>query len=343
MKSPQLASARVAIVHDWLTGMRGGEAVLEAIAELFPEAPIFTLLAYPERLSNGLRSRKIVTSWLQNLPAAESRYRHYLPLMPFAVESLDLSGYDLILSSSHCVAKGVKVDPQAFHLSYIHAPMRYVWERFDDYFGPGRSGWLTRLGARVLRSWLQSWDLRSSRGVSTFISNSQFIADQVERIYGRKSFVVHPFADLDRFLQKTRQAADFYLIVGAFAPYKRVDLAIEVFNELRLPLKIIGSGQDEDRLRALAGPTVEFLGSCSDSEVAQALSNCRALIFPGVEDFGITPIEAMAAGAPVIALGQGGAKESVTSETGMFFPEPTKQSLQSAVMQWELRLPNLEN
>jgi glycosyltransferase involved in cell wall biosynthesis len=344
MSLSSLSSARVALVHDWLTGMRGGEAVLEAIAELFPSAPIFTLLSYPEKLSPSLRAREIHSSWLQRLPGAEKRYRHYLPLMPQAIESLDLRDYDLILSSSHCVAKGVRKGAGAFHLSYVHAPMRYIWDRFEDYFGPGRAGVVTRLGARILRPGLQSWDRHSSRGVDAYISNSHFIAEQVRRIYGRESAVVHPFADLSRFLDRPRRAEDFYLMLGAFAPYKRVDLAIEVFNELQLPLKIIGSGQDEGRLRSLAGPRVEFLGACTDEQVAEWLSKCRALIFPGVEDFGITPIEAMAAGAPVIALGQGGVGvlETVTAETGLFFDRPAHESLREAILHWEARRPDFE-
>ena len=215
MTSPSSSAPRVALVHDWLTGMRGGEAVLEAIAELFPEAPIFTLLAYPDKLSPALRSRELKTSWMQRLPNAEHRYRHYLPLMPAAIESLDLSEYDLIISSSHCVAKGIRKKPGAFHLSYIHAPMRYMWDRFEDYFGPGRAGWLTRAGALSLRPLLQSWDLRSSRGVDAFVSNSAFIGAQVERIYGVRSSVVHPFANLSRFSAGPRRPEEFYLMGGA--------------------------------------------------------------------------------------------------------------------------------
>jgi glycosyltransferase involved in cell wall biosynthesis len=329
------AAPKVALVHDWLTGMRGGEAVLEAIAELFPQAPIFTLLAYPEKLSPALRSRELKTSWMQRLPDAERRYRHYLPLMPAAIESLDLSEYDLVISSSHCVAKGVRKKPGAFHLSYIHAPMRYIWDRFEDYFGPGRSGWITRAAALSLRPLLQSWDLRSSRGVDAFVSNSAFIGAQVERIYGTPAAVVHPFANLSRFSALARRPEDFYLMVGAFAPYKRVDIAIEACNRLGLSLKIVGSGQDERRLRELAGPTVEFLGSCTDDEVSTLYSRAKAFLFPGVEDFGITPIEAMASGVPVIALGQGGALETVTAKTGRFFAEPTVEALAECLQNFE--------
>jgi glycosyltransferase involved in cell wall biosynthesis len=323
---------KVALVHDWLTGMRGGEAVLEAIAELFPEAPIFTLIAFPEKLSSTLRSRDIRTSWLQKMPWIESRYRHYLPLMPWAIESLDLSHYDLVISSSHCVAKGIKKRPDARHITYLHAPMRYMWDRFEDYFSPSKAGLVTRTVAQILRPWLQTWDRNSSRGVDQLLVNSRFIGEQAKRIYGLESTTLHPFASLERFLSLKRNPQDFYLMVGAFAPYKRVDLAIQVFNDLKLPLWIVGSGQEEARLRALAGPTIRFMGSCDDRTVAELYSECRAFIFPGVEDFGITPLEAMASGAPVIAFKMGGALETVTSDTGLFFESQTTESLRSAIL-----------
>lgn len=326
---------KVAIVHDWLTGMRGGEAVLEAIAELYPGAPIHTLIAFPEALSPGLRARPIVTTWMQRLPGVRERYRHFLPLMPFAIESLDLSAYDLVVSSSHCVAKGVRKREGAFHACYIHAPMRYMWDRFGDYFSPAKSGWITRTAARMLRPWFQRWDRRSSRGVDLFVANSGFIASQVGRIYQRPAQVLHPFASLSRFLSSPRRPDLFYLMVGAFAPYKRVDLAIEAFNQLGLPLWIVGSGQEEARLRAMAGPTIRFFGSADDETVSDLYSRCRAFVFPGVEDFGITPLEAMASGAPVIAFAEGGALETVTPETGVFFAEQTVHAIEAAIRQVE--------
>jgi glycosyltransferase involved in cell wall biosynthesis len=326
---------KVALVHDWLTGMRGGEAVLEAISELFPNAPLYSLIAFPEKLSPALKSREIHTSWMQRLPFVETRYRHYLPLMPFAIESLDLSEYDLIVSSSHCVAKGIRKRPDAVHVCYLHAPMRYMWERFDDYFNPQKAGWLTRWVAAVLRPWLQSWDVRSSRSVDLLISNSRFIGEQARRHYGLQFEVLHPFAQLERFLSRERRPENFYLMVGAFAPYKRVDLAIEAFNELGLPLWIVGGGQDEEKLRRMARPNVRFLGSLENEAVGDLYSRCRAFVFPGVEDFGITPLEAMASGAPVIALAEGGALETVTSETGVFFDRQTVESIKQAVQRTE--------
>ncbi len=313
---------RVALVHDWLTGMRGGESCLEAISEIFPSAELFTLVRVPEKISPELRAIPAHTSWLQKIPKAESKYRHFLPLMPSMIEKFDLSGFDLIISSSHCVAKGIIKSPHAVHISYVYAPMRYIWDRYDEYFGPGQASIPVRLAARMLRTSLQAWDRKVSQPsrVDSLIAISQFISGQIRNAYNRESQVVYPFANLERF-SSPRQAESFYLMVSAFAPYKRIDVAIRAFNQMKLPLKIIGSGQNEDQLRAMAGPNVEFLGALTNEEIAHAYSKCRAFIFPGVEDFGITPVEAMAAGAPVIALKKGGVLETVTEETGIFYDE----------------------
>lgn len=327
---------KVALVHDWLTGMRGGEYVFEAIAELFPQAELFTLLYVPGKISPLLTTLKRHTSWLQKVPQAEKRYRHFLPFMPSMIESFDLTGFDLIISSSHCVAKGIRKPKDAVHVSYVHAPMRYMWDRYDEYFGPGRSSLPVSLAARILRKRLQQWDKNSSQPnrIDHLIANSQFIANQIQTAYGREAEVIHPFAQLDRF-HGHRKAGHHYLIVTAFAPYKRIDLAIEAFNQLQLPLLIVGSGQNESQLRKLAGPTVELLGSLSNAAIADLYSKCKAFVFPGVEDFGITPIEAMAAGAPVIALKEGGATESVTEKTGIFFYPQTVEALKEAVLKLE--------
>lgn len=332
--SPQ--RLRVALVHDWLTGMRGGEYVLEAIAELFKRPDLFTLLYVPGKISPTLTTLKRHTSWLQKVPGAEKRYRHFLPWMPGMIESFDLTGFDLVISSSHCVAKGIQKPPGSVHLSYIHAPMRYMWDRYDDYFGPGRSSPWVRLAAKTLRPRLQAWDRKvsSETRVDSFVANSQFIADQVKRNYGRKAQVIHPFANATRFSQP-RQPGRNYFMVTAFAPYKRIDLAIEAFNQLKLPLLIVGSGQDQERLKKKAGPTIEFLGNLSNAAIADLYSKCRAFIFPGIEDFGITPLEAMAAGAPVIALQEGGVTETVTAKTGIFFHPQTTDALIQAIQEME--------
>lgn len=329
-------SLRVALVHDWLTGMRGGEYVLEALIELFPQAELFTLLHVPSSVSEKISSLKIHTSWLSSVPQAKLLYRHFLPLMPSMIESFDLSGFDLVISSSHCVAKGVRKPPGSVHVSYVHAPMRYIWDRYEDYFGPGRASPWVRLAVQAVRGPLQRWDRESSSEarVDLLIANSRFIATQIRSAYGRDAAVVYPFADLSRF-SAPRQPGQAYLMVGAFAPNKRVDMAIRVFNQLGLDLNIIGSGQDEARLKKMAGPTIHFLGALSNLEIAHYYSICRAFIFPGLEDFGITPVEAMAAGSPVIAFGEGGALETVTGETGILFTPQTEEALASAVMKLE--------
>lgn len=330
-------TARVALVHDWLTGMRGGEYVLEAIAELFPRAELFTLLHVPGTLHGPLAQLPIHTSGLQNMPAAARLYRHYLPLLPAFAGTLDVSRFDLVVSSSHCVAKGVKKGPGAVHVSYVHAPMRYMWDRFEDYFGPGKASLAVQLAATACRPILQNWDKRVSQAsrVDTLLANSRFIAAQIQRNYEREAEVVYPFVNLERFLG-ARAPSNHYLMVGAFAPNKRVDLAIEAFNHLQLPLKIVGKGQEETRLRRMAGPTIEFLGALDNEAIAQLYSSARAFIFPGIEDFGITPLEAMASGCPVLAYAEGGALETVVDGvTGLHFFEQTPQSLADAVLRLE--------
>jgi glycosyltransferase involved in cell wall biosynthesis len=317
--------------------MRGGEAVLEAIAEIFPRAELFTLLYVPGKIAPNLTVLKHHTSWLQKVPGAERRYRYFLPWMPKMIESFDLSGFDLIVSSSHCVAKGIRKPTLSVHVSYVHAPMRYIWDRYDDYFAPGKSSLPVRLAAKWVRPGLQAWDRAASSAerVNLLVGNSQFISNQIEKAYGRKASVIYPFVNLSRFSAAKRLPGRHYLMVTAFAPYKRVDLAIEAFNRMKLPLLIVGSGQNEYRLKKLAGPTIEFLGQLSNSSIVDLYSKCRAFIFPGVEDFGITPLEAMTTGAPVIAYREGGVAETVTEKTGVFFDSQTPEALIEAVQKME--------
>jgi glycosyltransferase involved in cell wall biosynthesis len=317
--------------------MRGGESVLEAILEAFPPDQLFTLVHTPNQISEQINRVPIQTSWLQKIPQIDRLYRHTLPLMPQAIERFDLSGFDLILSSSHCVAKGIRKPLHALHVSYIHAPMRYMWDRYEDYFGRGRSRSGVRWAARSLRPLLQNWDRKSSSAdrIDLLLANSRFIADRIQTFYGREAQVIYPFADGSRFERVPRKRGEKYLMVGAFAPYKRIDLAIDAFNALRLPLQIVGLGQDFSKLQKRAGPTIEFLGARSSSEIEQLYASCRAFIFPGLEDFGITPLEAMASGAPVIAYGAGGALETVTPETGLFFQEQTASDLIQTILNFE--------
>jgi len=327
---------KVAIIHDWLTGMRGGEHVLEAIIDCFPGADIFTLFHHQGSVSEKISSRVKKTSWLQKIPNVFKFYRKLLPVFPFSIERFDLSEYDLIISSSHCVAKGIRKPKDAIHISYVHAPMRYMWDRFDDYFSPKRSPWYVRIAAHLFRPYLQSWDRKSSQeeNVDLLIGNSKFIKNQIKASYGREASVIYPFANLKRF-ERARDPRSFYLMVGAFAPNKRVDLAIEAFNEIGLTLKVVGRGQEEQYLKSISKENIEFLGALTDAEINILYSQCKAFIFPGVEDFGITLVEVLAAGSPVIAYQEGGALEIVTDLTGMFFKEPTAVSLKEAVLRFE--------
>lgn len=328
--------------------MRGGERCLEVCGELFPEAPIFTLLHVKGSVSPELEKHRIITSPLQRLPWASTRYRYYLPLFPVLIESFDLSGFDLILSSSHCVAKGVRVPRGTCHISYVYTPMRYVWDQYESYFEKGRAGFFARSLMKLVRRRLQSWDVASSEKVHYLIAISHHVAGRIERHYRRRADVIYPPVDYEAFPISTGHTG-FYLMVTAFAPYKRVDLAIDAFNRMGKPLKIIGAGQDERRLRALAGSTIEFLGWQPDSVVRDYYAACRALVFPGEEDFGIVPLEAMACGKPVIAYGKGGALETVVPlnpnrelrttnrepPTGVFFYEQTAEAFIEAVRLFE--------
>ena len=343
---PELAKARVALVHDWLTGMRGGERCLEVFAELFPAADLYTLLHVPGSVSAPIESRRIVTSFLQRLPQAERRYRHYLPLFPAAVRGFDLRGYDLVLSSSHAVAKSVRVPPGALHVCYCFTPMRYVWDLYGDYFGPGASP-AARLVMPALAAWLRRWDRRTAAGVHHFVAISRFVADRIRRAYGREADVIYPPVDVSRF-RIDEAPGEYYLVVSALTPYKRVDLAVEACTRLGRRLLVVGSGPEEGRLRALAGPTVQFLGWCDDVRVAELYGGCRALLFPPLEDFGIAPLEAMAAGRPVIALGAGGARETVVPPvegeppTGLFFARQTVDDVAEAIRRFEASAQQFE-
>jgi glycosyltransferase involved in cell wall biosynthesis len=310
--------------------MRGGERVLEAFCELFPEAEIFTLFHFKGTVSACIESRKIHTSFLQCM-AGEKRYRYLLPFMPAAVESLNVKEFDLVISLSHCVAKGVKPALGARHVCCCFSPMRYIWDLQEDYFGTKAS----RFPLSFITSQLRRWDRLSSSRVTHFIAISQFIQKRIERCYNRKAEVIYPFIETSRFY-KREGAGDYYLVVSAFAPYKRVDIAIEACNYLKLPLKIIGTGQAESRLKKLAGKTVEFLGWQSDEIVRQYLSGCKALLFCGIEDFGLVPLEAMASGRPVIAFRDGGVLETaIEGVTGEFFPQQTADALVKTLRTFE--------
>ncbi len=341
---------KIALIHDWLTGMRGGEKVLEVLCELFPCAELFTLLHIPNAISEIIEERKIHTSFIQKLPNVEKRYRHYLPLFPRAIEQFNVDKFDIIISSSHCVAKGIKKRPKTLHICYCHTPMRYIWDMYHSYFRNNGSGIVTRMAMAAFVNYLRRWDTSSSDRVDFFIANSNHVAERIKRIYNRDAEVIYPPVDIRNF-RISKAEGGYYLIVSAFAPYKRVDLAIESFNRLGLPLKIIGTGQDEKRLKKIASSNIEFLGWKSDRELVDYYANCKALIFPGEEDFGIVPVETMASGRPVIGYGKGGILETVVplqgswsrgqqsgeNPTGIFFHKQSTESLMNAVKQFEKR------
>ncbi len=311
---------RVAIVHDWLTGMRGGEKCLEVFCEIYPEADIFTLFHQPGSVSEAIERHRIHTSPLQRIPGARRRYRYMLPLMPTAVRMFSLVDYDFILSSSHCVAKGARGSYEAYHLSYCHTPMRYAWSGYEAYFS--RLGGAAKWFFPHLVEYLRRWDNEANRGVHDFIANSHTVAERIRNYYGRQAEVLYPPVDTEFYRSRNERISDYYLMVTAFAPYKRVDAAVEAFGRLGRPLKVVGEGQDFDRIRALGKPNVEFLGHQDDETIRELYAGCRAFILPGEEDFGITPIEAQACGRPVIALGAGGALETVVGVNAQEYEAP---------------------
>jgi len=326
----ELETQNVAIVHDWLTGTRGGERILEALCELFPSATVFTLLHVPGSVSGRIEKNPIRTSFVQHLPCVRKHYRLYLPLFPRAIESLDLSGFDLVISVSHCVAKAAIAPKGALSVCISLTPMRYAWDQLDTYFPPERP--FNKLLVRPILKRLRIWDTKTTDRVHHFVAISNFVAKRIEQYYGRESEVIYPPVDVSRFTVDPDNVEDYYLIVSAFAPYKRLDIAVEAFKGLDATLKIIGKGQEEKRLKTIAPPNVEFLGSLPDAEVAVHLSRCKALLFCGVEDFGIVPLEAQASGRPVIAYGAGGVLETIQDgRTGVLFHEQTPESLIDAV------------
>jgi len=327
---------RVAIVHDWLTGMRGGERVLEALCEIFPEAHIYTLLYIKGRLSSKIENMNISTTFVQMLPFVKNYYEYYLPLYPMAIEGLQLNQYDLVISSSHCVAKGVIAPPGSCSISYCLTPMRYVWDRYYDYFlAKSYSKRFFKYIVKFFSHYLRIWDVTSSSRVDYFVAISGYVAQRIKKFYRRDAEVIYPPVDCNRF-SISDNVEDYYLIVSALRPYKKIDLAIEAFNELGLPLKIIGTGKYESQLKGMAKGNIEFLGYLSDEEIPEYFSKCKGLIFPGLEDFGIVPLEVQASGRPVIAYAAGGALESVKDcETGIFFHEQSKKALITAIKRFE--------
>jgi glycosyltransferase involved in cell wall biosynthesis len=336
-------SLRVAIVHYWFVGNTGGERVVEALAEMFPQADLFCLVAEPTTMSPTLRKHRLTTSFLQRIPGSRRLYKHLLPLHPLAIEQLDLSGYDLILSSESGPAKGVLSPPDTCHICYCHSPMRYLWDLYPSYrraMGP-----VARNVFALTANYLRMWDLASAARVDYFVANSYNVASRIRKHYRREAPVVYPPVNVSAGYV-SKDLDDYYLVVSRLIGYKRVDLAIEACNRLKRPLRIIGDGDQYKRLRRLAGPSIEFLGHVSDRAVQENYASCRALLFPGEEDFGIVPVEAQSFGRPVIAYGRGGALETVKGcpigqpftpemSTGVFFFEQTADSVEDAIFRFE--------
>ncbi|MBY6005218.1 glycosyltransferase [Salipiger bermudensis] len=327
---------RVAIIHYWLVGMRGGEKVIEALCRMFPEADIFTHVADPSNLSDTLNRHRIIQTRIGRLPMAKRMYQRYLPLMPRALEEIDLTGYDLVISSESGPAKGVIAPPDAPHLCYCHSPMRYLWDQYHVYRnGAGR---LTQLMMPPLAHSLRQWDVTSAARVDGFAANSNFVAARINKYWRREADVVAPPVAVEDFAPATpSDLGDFYLWAGELAPYKRPDLAVEAFRKLDLPLVVIG-GPDKavEQLKSQAGPKTRFLGKAPFPVLKEHMARCKALIFPGEEDFGIVPVEVMASGRPVIAYGRGGILDTVIDgETGLFFKDQSLEALIDAVERFE--------
>ena len=337
-----LRSLRVAVVHDWLTVYSGAERVTEQLLQIFPRADLFAVIDFlPEEQRSFIGQRHARTTFIQRLPGARRRYRAYLPLMPLAIEQLDLSAYDLVLSSSHAVAKGVLTGPRQLHISYVHSPMRYAWDLQHQYLREtgldrGIRGWLAKWFLHRLRI----WDQRTANGVDHFIANSHFIRRRIQRIYRRDAHVIYPAVDVERFTPGEARES-FYLTASRMVPYKRMGLIVEAFAGMpERRLVVVGDGPEFKKVRARATRNVELLGHCGSEELRDLMQRARAFVFAAEEDFGIAPVEAQACGTPVIAFGRGGATETIRGlnaarPTGVFFPEQNVASIASAVEQFE--------
>ena len=326
---------KVAIVHFWLVGMRGGEKVLESLCRMFPEADIYTHIAIPENLSDTIRLHKITETFIARLPFARKWYPRYLPLMPLALESLDLTAYDLIISNEAGPAKGIVPGPGAIHLNYCCSPMRYIWDQYHIY--RDRASWFTRLLMPFFAHYLRIWDAVAAMRVDHFMADSQHVANRIKRYYRRDADVVYPPVAVEDFVPApTSELGDYYLWCGELVRYKRPDVAIEAFNANGLPLIVIGDGEERERLQKIAQSNITFLGKAPFATLKHHMARCKALVFPGEEDFGIVPLEVQASGRPVIALARGGALETVIDgKTGLFFDSPTPVHLNEAIAKFE--------
>jgi len=338
----KLENLRIAIVHEWYVTYAGSERVVEQILNLFPHADLFAVVDFLDDDQRGfIQHKKVTTTFIQNLPFAKTKFRKYLPLMPLAIEQIDLSAYDLIISSSHAVAKGVLTSPNQLHISYVHSPIRYAWDLQHQYLKEsnlekGIKSWI----ARWILHQMRIWDTRTANGVDLFIANSQFIASRIQKVYRRSARVIYPPVDLQNYtIQEQKQ--DFYLTASRLVPYKRIDLIVEAFSRMGdRQLIVIGDGEQMARIRSKASNNIKFLGQRDPKELREYMQNAKAFVFAAEEDFGITPVEAQACGTPVIAYGRGGVKESVIGldgdrPTGVFFESQTVESIRAAILEFE--------
>jgi len=343
--SNQQFSQRVILAHDWLTGMRGGERVLEILCRSFPQAPIYTLIHNPAAVSDVINAHAVTTSWLQRVPGIRQHYRYFLPFFPNAIERLQPRDADLLISTSHCVAKGLRPPKGARHLCYCFTPMRYAWLFYEEYFGKNP---LKKMALAPYLNRLRTWDRSTCDRVDRFVALSRHVQKRILEFYGREADVVYPpvntsfwtpalpmTPDAQRSTLNAQRVTGVYdLIVSALVPYKKIELAIRAYNRLGFPLKIVGAGTEHKRLRKMAGASIEFLGRLDDDRIRDLYRHCRLLVFPGEEDFGIVPVEAQACGRPVVAYGTGGVLETVVDgQTGIFFHTQTEAALLGAIEQ----------
>jgi glycosyltransferase involved in cell wall biosynthesis len=340
---------RIALIHDWLTGMRGGEKALEVFCAMFPDADLFTLVYLPGTTSPTIERRRVKRSPIQWLPFAGRLYRQYLPLFPIAVEQFDLDGYDLVISTSHCAAKSVVVTGRARHICYCLTPMRYAWDQFDAYFGPERVGELGNRALRPVLAALARWDRATAGRVHRYLAISQYVARRIALYYNRQSTLVYPPVDTEFFVPLHSMAAEppnlsqqpKFLVVSALVPYKRVDLAMKAARQAGVGLTVVGDGPERASLERHAGDGIELVGWREDDEIRELYQSCVAAVLPGEEDFGIVPVEAQACGRPVVALGRGGALDTVIdSETGVLVSDTTVDALaagmtRAAALRWD--------
>jgi glycosyltransferase involved in cell wall biosynthesis len=327
---------KVAIVHYWLVNMRGGEKMLEALLEMFPEADIYTHVYDPKSVSPLIKDKRVFTSRVNSLPFAKKLYQLYMPLMPNALMDFNLQEYDLVISSEAGPAKGVVANPDAYHLCYCHSPMRYLWDMYHEYFR--RTNALVRFFMKRLIPGLRLWDVTSANLVDRFVTNSHYVAKRIRRIYNREAEVVYGPAHIEQFLAVERKPSDYYLFFGQITGYKRADIAIEACVKSGRKLVVAGAGaKKRDIKKAEKTGLVRFTGRVSDEEAARLFSEAKALLYPGIEDLGLVPIESQAAGCPVIAFSEGGAEDTVKENvTGLFFDEQTPESLIAAMERFEL-------